>query len=215
MLHRSAVTITRKHAYADWANQQAEAGTEPVPYTEELPRTGYLVPPVETPDITPELLDDCCEDIFAEELAAWSEDESTRPAPRTRELFDLWFEFELTDTVIDLAPEEPLAQNDVRMAAMEEASHRCAWCGLELEPEEKRRVGLEVAERDQLAPWEGSIRFLPVDDEHALIGMVSTQDSEAAAAGEDLVFVACTSRCEKRIRREAPRALRILLDRVL
>lgn len=212
MLHRSALTITRKQPYADWANNQAEEGTDPVPYTDELPRTVYLIPPTESPESTEELLDEWWETIFEEELASWSEDESTWPISMTREVFDLWFEVELTDLVVDLAPDEPLTAADVAMAAVDEVFHHCAWCGLELEPEGGRHVGFEVAERDRLGPWEGSVLPLPVDDERALMGVFTTRESDAAAAGEDLVFRACTSRCEKRIRHEAPRALRRLLD---
>jgi hypothetical protein len=212
MLHRSALTITRKRLYADWANNQAEEGTDPVPYSDDLPRTVYLIPPDDSPVDASELLDEWWEAIFEEELAAWSEDESTWPTARTRELFDLWFEAELTDTVIDLAPDEPLTADDVAMAAMDEVLRHCAWCGLELEPEEARSVGLEVVARERLAPWEGSVLPLPVDDERALIGILTTQDSDAAAVGDDLIFRACTSRCEKRIRHEAPRALGRLLD---
>jgi len=95
---------------------------------------------------------------------------------RTRELFDHWFDAELTDTVVDLIPEEPLTSLDMEHAVVADALQRCE---LELEPNEGRNVALRVP----------------------------------AAAGEDLIFRACSSWCEKLIRKAAPRALRRLLER--
>jgi hypothetical protein len=107
MLQRSALTITRKQPYADWANGAGEDESDTVPYTEELPRTVYLVPPIDSTAGIGELLDEFWSDIFVEELAAWSEDEGSRPTPLTRQLFDEWFDAELTDAVVDLTPDEP------------------------------------------------------------------------------------------------------------
>ena len=212
MLQRSALTITRKQPYADWANRVSEGEGDSVTYTDVLPRTVYLVPAIAPEASTSELLGEFWEDIFEEELAAWSEDESTWPASRTRELFDLWFDVELTDSVVDLAPDEPLSEADMEAAAVDDAWHHCAWCDLELEPEQGRRVGVKISDREPLASREGLAITLFTSDEQALPGILSARDSEAAAAGEDLVFRACTSRCEKLIRKEAPRALRRLLE---
>ena len=95
---------------------------------------------------------------------------------------------------------------------MHDALHHCAWCDLELEPHEGRRVAFKVTDRERFASREGLALSLLVDDDHVMAGIVTTQDSDAAAAGEDVIFRACTSRCEKLIRKEAPRALRRLLD---
>lgn len=209
MLHRFALTITRKQPYADWANTDEP---DPVRYTDELPRTVYLVPAIESGTAITDLLDEFWPDIFEEELAGWNEDEASWPAQRTRELFDRWFDAELTDTVVDLIPEEPLTQADMEHAALTDVLHHCAWCDLELEPTEGRNVTFTVPERDRLASREGLSLTLFVDKEQALAGIVTSEDSPAAAAGEDLLFRACSSRCEKRIRKEAPRALRRLLE---
>ena len=210
MLHRFALTITRKQAYADWANRESADEADSVAYHDELPRTIYLIPAFDGSPSVPELLDEFWSDIFDAELEAWSEDEATWPEPRTRELFDLWFAVELTDTVVDLAPDEPLTEADVEFESVSDALVRCAWCDLELEPGEGRHVGFKVADRERLASREGLVLSLLVDDERVLNGIVTTRDSDAAAAGDDLLFRACTSRCEKLIRKEVPRALRRL-----
>jgi hypothetical protein len=212
MLHRSALTITRKQPYADWANRAGDDGADAVAYTDDLPRTVYLVPAIGSPDAVSGLLDEFWADIFEEELAAWSEDEATWPVPRTRPLFDDWFDVELTDSVVDLIPEEPLTSADMESAAVDDALRHCAWCDLALDPDEGRNVALKLAaERERLAEREGRALTLIVDDDHAVSGILTARDSSAAAAGEDLVFRACTSACEKRIRKEVPRALRRLL----
>ena len=211
MLHRSALTITRKQPYADWANNDEP---DPVRYTDELPRTVYLVPAIDSLTTITEMLDEFWPDIFVEELSAWNEDEATWPAQRTRELFDRWFDAELTETVVDLIPEEPLTASDMEHAVVADVLQHCAWCDLELEPTEGRNVTLTVPERERLASREGLSLTLFVDEERALAGIVTTEDSPAAAAGEDLIFRACSSRCEKLIRKEAPRALRRLLERL-
>jgi hypothetical protein len=211
MLHRFALTITRKQPYADWANRVSDAEPDSVAYTDELPRTIYLVPAIGSPNVL-ELLDEFWSDIFEEELDAWSEDEATWPEARTRELFDVWFDVELTDTVVDLAPDEPLTEADMELAALNDALHHCAWCDLELEPDEGRRVGFKVTDRQRFASREGLALSLLVEDEHVMTGILATRDSDAAAAGDDLIFRACTSRCEKLIRKKVPRALRRLLE---
>ena len=209
MLLRFALTITRKQPYADWANRESANEPDSVAYSDELPRTIYLVPAIGSASV-PELLEDLWPDIFEEELEAWSEDEATWPEPRTRELFDLWFAAELTDTVVDLAPDEPLTEADMELDSVNDALLHCAWCHLELEPHEGRRVGFKIADRERLASREGLALSLLIDDERVLTGIVTTRDSDAAAAGDDLFFRACTSRCDKLIRKEVPRALRRL-----
>ena len=209
MLHRSALTVTRNQPYADWANQPFD--DEPVPYRDEFPRTVYLVPALDSMTTLEQVLDEFWEYIFEEELAAWDEDEFRWPAPRTRQIFDQWFAVELTESVVDLTPEEPLTESDMEQVAVADALQHCAWCDLQLEPDEGRNVGIKVAGRERLASREGLALTLSVSDEQVLPGILTVRDSPAAAAGEDLVFRACTSRCEKLIRKEAPRALRRLL----
>ena len=209
MLNRFGLSITRKQPYADWANRRSADDPDPVAYIDELPRTIYLVPAIESVGV-PELLEEFWSDIFEQELEAWSEDEATWPEPRTRELFDLWFAAELTDAVVDLAPDEPLTDADIELAALNDALNYCAWCDLELESDEGRRVGFRVTNRERLASREGLALSLLIDDEHVVTGVLTTPDSDAAAAGVDLLFRACTSRCEKVLRKEVPRALRRL-----
>ena len=146
-LHRAAVTITRKQPYVDWANRTAEGTDEHVVYPEEDRRTVYLVPNFDGEPTAGDVLVEFWEDIFEEELAAWMEDEDSWPEVRTRAVFDAWFDAELTDAVIDLTPEEPLTSADLEVAEVSYTLLHCAWCDLELEPQEGRSVGFKVANR--------------------------------------------------------------------
>jgi len=206
-LYRTAITITRKQPYVDWANSFDDGGPE---LTEELARdrrTVYLATETDRPELPP-LLDEFWEDIFEEELASWMDHEDDWPAPRTREMFDAWFDAELTDSVFDLVPEQPLTQTDVELADLDYAVHHCAWCDVELEPDAGRFVGFALEDRERVSHREGLVLSLSIDEERVTYGVLSQADSDEARAGEDLVFRVCTSRCEKGLRKAVPKALR-------
>lgn len=206
LLNRVALTITRKQPYADWAN-----GTEgPVPsvtYPADNPRTIYLAPHDGLEPNLAKLLDEFWEDVFEAELSAWMEDETTWPQPRNRQMFDEWFDVELVDAVVDLVPEEPLSEAEVEEADIDHVLRHCAWCDIELEPESGRVVGLPLPDRGSLSAREGLTLPIAASD-RILVGIVTTGDSPAAVEGHDLVFSACSSRCEKIIRKEAARGLK-------
>jgi hypothetical protein len=207
-LYRTGITITRKQPYIDWANSFDDTA-DLTPELNESRRTIYLVPEAE--DGRPNLaaiVDEFWEDMFEEELAMWMESEDDWPKPRTRKMFDAWFAVEMTDTVYDLVEDQPLTQRDVELADLDDALHRCAWCDIEVDEEAGRYVGFKLADRDRFAHRAGLVVPLRIDDERVIIGIVAPPDSSATAAGDDLVFRACTSRCEKAIRKAVPKALR-------
>ena len=70
LLYRSAITITRKQPYIDWANSLGDDGPELPPDLAGNRRTVYLAPDSpDEPDLAA-LLDEFWEQIFEEELAA-------------------------------------------------------------------------------------------------------------------------------------------------
>ena len=213
-LYRAAITITRKQPYIDWANSLDDDGPELTAELADDRRTIYLVPESAVRPDLKSLLDEFWEQIFEEELAAWMLHDEDWPKPLTREMFDAWFDSELTDSVFDLTPEEPLTQADVEAADLDYAVHRCAWCDIEIDEGAGRFVGFALADRGRLAHREGLVLPLAVDEERVVIGIMSQADSNAARAGEDVVFRACTSRCEKAIRKAVPKALRRALKAI-
>jgi hypothetical protein len=207
-LYRSAITITRRQPYIDWANSTADGGVELTGEVANDRRTVYLVVEAEDGSDRGDLLDDHWQDIFEEELAAWTEDESGWPTSRTREMFDRWFGAELTESVIDLDPEEPLTETDVELADLADAFQTCAWCGLELEKDAGRMTGFPLADREGFASREGLVLPIQIDKDDVVVGIVTPRDSDDARAGNDLLFRVCSSRCEKIVRKLVPKALR-------
>jgi hypothetical protein len=207
-LYRFAITIARKQPYLDWANSLEANGPELTAELADAQRTIYLVPESsDRPDLE-RLLDESWEQIFEEELAAWMLDGEVWPKPLTREMFDAWFDSQLTDSVFDLTPDEPLTQTDVEADDLDYAVHHCAWCGIEIDADAGRFVGFKLADRARFAHREGLAFPLEVDTEQFAVGIMARGESEAALRGEDVVFRACTSACEKRLRKAVPKALR-------
>jgi ribosomal protein L24E len=207
-LYRAAITVTRRQPYVDWANGVADGAPR---ITEEFAndrRTVYLVAESDDRSDLGGMLDEYWEQIFEEELAAWREDEAGWPTSRNREMFDQWFGAELTESVIDLDPEEPLTEIAAELADLAEAVHTCAWCELELEEGEGRMTGFPLADRERFASREGLVLPVRIEGEDVLVGIVTVRDSDDARAGNDLVFRVCSSRCEKVIRKLVPKALR-------
>jgi hypothetical protein len=209
-LYRAAITITRLQPYIDWANSTADGGVELTGAVANDRRTVYLVVESEVGSDLSDLLDDHWEEIFEEELVAWSEDETEWPTSRTREMFEQWFGAERTESVIDLDPTEPLTETDVELADLADALQTCAWCDLELEKDEGRTTGFPLADRERFASREGLVLPIPIDKEDVLVGIVTPRDSDDARAGNDLLFRVCSSRCEKIVRKLVPKALRRL-----
>jgi hypothetical protein len=207
-LYRNAITITRKQPYIDWANAFEDGGPELSSELAATLRTIYLVPEAnDQPDLT-ELLNEFWEPIFEQELAAWILEDKEWPAPRTREMFDEWFGIEATDAVVDLVPEEPLTQADADLADLAFAMHYCAWCESELAEGAGRFVGFSFAGPGRPAGSEGRVLSLAISDEQIVTGVMPPIGVEYGPAGDDLVFRACSARCEKALRKAVPKALR-------
>jgi hypothetical protein len=208
-LYRVALMVTRKQSYIDWANGGSDDGAPEL--TAELAdetRTVYLAPESDGPPDRGALLDEFWLDLFEAELAAWTSDEGQWPQPLTREMFDAWFDVELTSTVFDLTPEEALSQRDVDLDELADALAHCAWCGLEVDEDADRFVAFALSDRSRLAHREGRTVPLIAGDDTVIVGVMSVADSDEARAGDDLLFRVCTTRCEKAIRKAVPKALR-------
>jgi ribosomal protein L24E len=207
-LYRHALFVSRRQAYIDWANGLDDDGPELAEDLSQEERNVYLVPESAQERDLGALLDEFWEDIFDAELSSWTIAEESWPPLRTREMFNQWFDVELNASVYDLVPEEPLTQAQVDLEDLAEASERCAACGLDVEQGEGRFVGFKLADRSRFELFQGRVWPLPVDDEESVLCIVTTEGSEDARAGDDLLVRACSSRCEKVIRRIVTPALR-------
>jgi hypothetical protein len=211
-LHRVALTIVRKQPYIDWANTSDDDPEAPA-LTPELAQADpsvYLVPEMQLETRLDEALGEWWEDIFEAELSLWEEDEARWPPQRTRQMFDEWFSASICNSVVDLAPHEPLTTDEADERKLFDAMHGCAWCGLDLDDEEGRFTGVKLRDRAALAFREGRAVHIPVGPDQVVSGVMSLEDSDAAREGTDIGFRVCTARCEKALHKAVRRALKDL-----
>jgi len=78
---------------------------------------------------------------------------------------------------------------------------------MEIEPEMGRLVAFRLADRERFGHRAGRVLPILIDRNRIVNGIMTLADSEEAVNGEDLIFRACTSRCEKLIRKNVPKAL--------
>ena len=178
--------------------------------TKELAEDRRTVDLVGESDDRPDLrtlLNDYWEEIFEEELFGWSEDKAQWPAKRTRQMFDAWFDAALAESVIDLVPDDPLTEEDVDLADLEAALQTCAWCGLDLDPEQARMATFKLSDRNRFEHREGATLDLRIGRDRVVTGVVTPRDSEPARENADIIFPACSRRCEKHLLRSVPGAL--------
>ncbi len=210
-LFRTPVLISRKQPHIDWANGLGDGGPE---LTADLAETRniYLGPQSPFVQTLEWALDQIWEDIFEEELYGWSTDEQRWPANRTREMFGAWFTAELCGSIIDLAPDEPLTEEDVELEELDVALNTCAVCGAELPAGSGRMIPFRLSHRDRLEHREGRVVALLVARNRIFAGVVTPKDSTPAQENVDVMFRACSRRCEKQVLKLVPRALRDLED---
>jgi hypothetical protein len=207
LLYRTPIFITRQQPFIDWANGADEEGPALTLDLSER-RMVYLVASPEGDTELAALLDDSWVDIFEEELFSWIVDESTWPAGRTREMFDAWFASEVGDAVVDLDPEEPLTEDDVDREELVVALNTCAWCDAELDAERARTVGFALPDCSLLSHREGRVWAVGVGKRRFVTGIVSPVDSDIAADGADVIYRACSRRCERLLNKLMPKAIR-------
>lgn len=213
-LYRTPVLVSKQQPYVDWANSFDDG----VELSDDLARekTVYLVETAESEATLDEILTNYWQDIFDEELFAWMEDEATWPTDRDRAMFDRWFEAALAGSVVDLDPEAPLTDGELDAAALQATMSQCAWCEreLDLESGEGRTLGVRLEDRELLAHREGLVLTLMIDRKRAVNGAVPPRNSDLARDTGDVIFLACSRRCEKRLEASVPRALRELTERL-
>ena len=207
LLFRTPIFITRNQPYIDWANAIDEEGP---PLTLDLSarRMVYLVAAPEPGARLTALLDDSWAEIFEEELFSWVVDESVWPAGRTREMFDAWFASEVGDAVVDLDPDEPLTEEDVDAEELDLALHTCAWCEAGLDEERSRTVGFALPDPSLLSHRQGRVWAVGVGKRRYVTGIVALPASDAAADRADVIYRACSRRCERLLHKVMPKAIR-------
>lgn len=99
MINRSAVLVSPKSPYIEWASGVDDTDVAPDPNDE---RTVYLIPEYGIPAEAWQILKKCFDEIFIRELMAWHTDESAWPQDRDFSIFEAWFKIEFNSIVDDL-----------------------------------------------------------------------------------------------------------------
>ena len=108
MINRSAVSVSRKQPFWDWADQLDDADPRAA---EDQESTVYLLPSYDDDVEAMEQLSKVWDVIFQEELAGWHLIEEDWPSNRTFAMFRKWFDFEFHSVVEDLC-DFPLEDDD-------------------------------------------------------------------------------------------------------
>lgn len=203
-LYRTPLVVRRRQPYIDWANT---TDADP-PMTEELARTPavYLVEAVEEDPTLDTLLEEYWPEIFEQELAGWVEDDAAWPIDRSLDMFREWFEVTVGQGVVDLDSDAPLTEDELDAEEVAYAMNVCAWCGAEL-TDHGREVPIAVPDAAWVEERRGRAVQIDVDDDHAPIGVVPSEDDETEP-GDDIVFHVCSRDCMQAIRTHVPPALK-------
>jgi hypothetical protein len=217
MLYRTPILIKRRQPFVDWLRSTEGGdmfeGAEGTRLLDEI--DVYLLHVPEQDPALEEMIAEYWPDIFEEQLWAWMTDELTWPADRTREMFDAWFDVQLGAAVEDLVPEEPLTEDDLDAVDLQACMAECAWCGAELDPPGGGRIaGFAIERPERLAHRAGRTLSVVVNRDRTVVGIVAPLDSEAAAAGQHVVFRTCSRDCDRALKATAPRALRKALQSI-
>ncbi|MDQ5921509.1 MAG: hypothetical protein QG673_1567 [Pseudomonadota bacterium] len=102
-VERSVAVIKPKYPLLEWVNQSfTDLPQELTLDSIRIDCNSYLIPEVEEIEDGIKFIDDKFADIFALELASWTEDESMWPTNLSLKMFWEWFDVEVQPTIIDL-----------------------------------------------------------------------------------------------------------------
>ncbi len=103
LVKRTAITVTPKQPYINWANAIDEGGVK-IGEDFEPEKSVYLIGDVSNviPFDRDVIVRPSFKTIFEEELNGWYRLESAWPSPRTYETFLEWFEVEVHSMMLDL-----------------------------------------------------------------------------------------------------------------
>ena len=109
LVNRSAIIVKPKRPYLEWTKQDDTEGLAESVFESlhEEPHI-YLVPEWEDDSSQQQVLEEFWPTLFEAMLAGWLTDPGSWPKKRTYEMFQDWFEIQMTSIVEDLYLDEPL-----------------------------------------------------------------------------------------------------------
>ena len=104
-IDRSIVVVKPKEPYIEWVHSLDEEGKKFTLTDLRQDNTAYLIPQYVDNDHREQLLAECYEPMFEQELAGWVTDRATWPPKRDLAMFRQWFDVEFFNMVIDVVDE--------------------------------------------------------------------------------------------------------------
>ena len=105
IVNRTAISIVGAQPYIAWTRQTdstADRGALTVARATPF-GTAVLLPEFELEEDVQDWVEENAGWLFELQLSAWSDDESTWPAPRDLKTFRLWFRIDIHNVVVDVA----------------------------------------------------------------------------------------------------------------
>jgi hypothetical protein len=108
VINRIAVTVVGAQPYLDWTRQKpadSNAGALSVVRANTF-GSAFLLPELELEEDVHEWIEENAGWLFEFQLMAWTEDETSWPAPRDLKTFKEWFRVDIHSVVVDVAEDE-------------------------------------------------------------------------------------------------------------
>lgn len=108
VVNRTAVTVIGATPYIEWTlatDADANKGALTVARAKTY-GSAYLLPEFELEEDVQEWIEENAPWLFEFQLAAWTDDESTWPAPRDLKQFREWFRVDIHNVVVDVADDD-------------------------------------------------------------------------------------------------------------
>lgn len=113
-VERSVAVIKPKQPFLEWINGSfTDLPQELTLDSIRIDCNSYLIPEIEEIEDGINYIDEKFADLFALELASWTEDESIWPTDLTLKMFWEWFDVEIHPTAIDIVEENTEAETTI------------------------------------------------------------------------------------------------------
>jgi hypothetical protein len=107
-VERSVAILKPRQPFLDWINNSFDDLNQEITLESiRIDCNSYLIPEVEEIEDGINFVDEKFADLFALELASWTEDENTWPVDLTLKMFWEWFDVEIYPTMVDITNDEP------------------------------------------------------------------------------------------------------------
>lgn len=123
-VERSVAVIKPKQAFLEWVNNTFDDLPQQLSLESiRIDCNSYLIPEVNEIEDGVNYIDDKFADLFALELASWTEDESLWPQEFSLKMFWEWFDVEIFPTAIDLSDDANDTANTKQISTPENTIH--------------------------------------------------------------------------------------------